>query len=97
MKVTTVIRHLLEGDGLPGGPVPGQPGVNFNDKCKLPKPPKPPKIAICDIDRTSTTRKMIDPRTLAEHVRHGDVVPGGAVPGRPGFVFNDNCVAVAAP
>lgn len=52
------------------------------------------KTEVCHLDEDSNAFKLItiaDPAFDA-HLAHGDGVPGGAVPGQSGFVFDENCI-----
>lgn len=54
----------------------------------------PSKTAICHYDKTSGTWALISVSTssVASHMKHGDGLPGGAVPGQSGNVFDASCV-----
>lgn len=55
------------------------------------------KVAVCHSDDDGTFRLIeVGAPALPAHIRHGDGAPGGAVPGRPGFVFDEACAPVPA-
>ena len=64
-----------------------------------PKAPTPSKTAICHYDKTATTWYPItvSTKSVASHMKHGDGVPTGAVPGQEGYVFDSSCVPTPAP
>jgi len=58
-------------------------------------PTRPPaKTAICHYDKTAAMWKPItvSSQSVAQHMKHGDGLPGGAVPGQDGMVFDASCV-----
>lgn len=64
-----------------------------------PKAPRPSRTAICHYDKTATTWYLItvSSRSVSSHMKHGDGVPAGAVPGQDGYVFDSSCVPTPAP
>lgn len=58
------------------------------------------KVPLCHWDATTGQFALImvpsGGKPYQKHLAHGDGEPGGAVPGMPGYVFDDNCVTVAA-
>ena len=53
------------------------------------------KVAVCHSDDDGTFRLIeVGAPALPAHIRHGDGVPGGAVPGQEGFVFDSACAPV---
>ena len=63
-----------------------------------PKGPTPSKTAICHYDKTATTWSLltVSTKSVSSHMKHGDGVPTGAVPGQDGYVFDSSCVPTPA-
>lgn len=54
----------------------------------------PTGVAVCHTEGGgSFVYALQDPAGVPDHLGHGDGVPAGPVPGRPGFVFTSECVA----
>ena len=71
-------------------------GVTFVGSSASAGPPA--KVAVCHLDAESGTYKAISipERAAQAHLRHGDGIPGGNVPGSEGaFEFDDDCGQVA--
>lgn len=60
------------------------------------RPPTTPpaKTSICHYDKTAGTwsRISVSSQSVAQHMKHGDGLPGGAVPGQTGNIFDASCV-----
>lgn len=60
------------------------------------RPPSTPpgKTSICHYDKTAGTWKLlsVSSQSVSQHMKHGDGLPGGAVPGQAGYVFDASCV-----
>ena len=58
---------------------------------------RPAKVAVCHYDDDAGAFRLIEvgAPALPAHVRHGDGVPGGAVPGQEGSTFDAACAPVA--
>lgn len=62
------------------------------------RPPSTPpgKTSICHYDKTTGTWALlsVSSQSVAQHMKHGDGIPGGAVPGQAGKVFSASCAPV---
>jgi hypothetical protein len=57
---------------------------------------KKAKVDVCHLDDEGNYRLIsIAEPALKGHTKHGDAQPGDAVPGRPGFVFDEACTQVS--
>jgi hypothetical protein len=56
------------------------------------------RVAVCHYDADAGTFHLITiaAPALPAHLRHGDGLPGGAVPGPEGYVFDEACQPIAA-
>lgn len=56
-----------------------------------------PKVDVCHLDADSGMFSLISvsQNALDAHMRHGDGLPGGDVPGMAGYGFDESCVPTA--
>jgi hypothetical protein len=58
----------------------------------------PPKVGVCHVDETGAFKRIsIAATAVSAHLAHGDGLPGGIVPGNPGWIFDAQCGFVQPP